>query len=221
VFNIRPELVKQLACETAGMAPSRRVGTQRSATRARLLDVTERLLVEESFAAVTSRRVAAEAGVNAALVHYYFPTLDDLFVAVYRRRTENLVQRLTEDLRTDQPLWAMWEYNSDRTGSALASEFLAMANHRKAIRAEIAEVSERLHAMQLDALSGVLERYGIDTGVFSPPAVVMLMVAIPRAMVIEEALGMTEGHSETRSLVEHFLVQLEGPRRLAGATDPC
>jgi AcrR family transcriptional regulator len=195
------------------MAPSRRVGTETSRTRALLLDVTERLLVEESFAAVTSRRVAAEAGVNAALVHYYFPTLDDLFVAVYKRRTEHLVQRLTEDLRTDQPLWAMWEYNSDRTGTALASEFLALANHRRAIRAEIAEVAERLHAMQLDALSGVLERYGIDTEVVTPAAVVMLMVAIPRAMVIEEALGMTGGHQETRALVEHFLERLEGPRR--------
>jgi TetR/AcrR family transcriptional regulator len=195
------------------MAPSRRVGTETSRTRALLLDVTERLLVEESFAAVTSRRVAAEAGVNAALVHYYFPTLDDLFVAVYKRRTEHLVQRLTEDLRTDQPLWAMWEYNSDRTGTALASEFLALANHRRAIRAEIAEVAERLHAMQLDALSGVLERYGIDTEVVTPAAVVMLMVAIPRAMVIEEALGMIGGHQETRALVEHFLERLEGPRR--------
>jgi len=195
------------------MAPSRRVGTETSRTRALLLDVTERLLVEESFAAVTSRRVAAEAGVNAALVHYYFPTLDDLFVAVYKRRTEHLVQRLTEDLRTDQPLWAMWEYNSDRTGTALASEFLALANRRRAIRAEIAEVAERLHAMQLDALSGVLERYRIDTEVVTPAAVVMLMVAIPRAMVIEEALGMTGGHQETRALVEHFLERLEGPRR--------
>ncbi len=196
------------------MAPSRRVGTETSRTRALLLDVTERLLVEESFAAVTSRRVAADAGVNAALVHYYFPTLDDLFVAVYKRRTEHLVQRLTEDLRTDQPLWAMWEYNSDRTGTALASEFLALANHRTAIRAEIAEVAERLHAIQLDALSGVLERYGIDTEVVTPAAVVMLMVAIPRAMVIEEALGMTGGHQETRALVEHFLERLEGPRRV-------
>ena len=195
------------------MAPSRRVGTETSRTRALLLDVTERLLVEESFAAVTSRRVAADAGVNAALVHYYFPTLDDLFVAVYKRRTEHLVRRLTEDLRTDQPLWAMWEYNSDRTGTALASEFLALANHRTAIRAEIAEVAERLHAMQLDALSGVLDRYGIDTEVVTPAAVVMLMVAIPRAMVIEEALGMTGGHQETRALVEHFLERLEGPRR--------
>jgi hypothetical protein len=67
--------------------------------------------------------------------------------------------------------------------------------------------------MQLDALSGVLERYGIDTEVFTSEAVVMLMVAIPRAMVIEEALGMTGGHQEARALVEHFLEQLEGPRR--------
>src|SRR5579875_2051414 len=109
------------------MASARRIGTETSRTRARLLEVTERLMVEESFVAVTSRRVANEAGVNPALVHYYFPTLDDLFIAVFRHRTERLLQRLAEDLQTDQPLWAMWEYNSDRTVSALATEFMGSA----------------------------------------------------------------------------------------------
>ncbi len=202
------------------MASARRIGTETSRTRARLLEVTERLMVEESFVAVTSRRVANEAGVNPALVHYYFPTLDDLFIAVFRHRTERLLQRLAEDLQTDQPLWAMWEYNSDRTVSALATEFMALANHRKAIQAEIAAVAERIRAMHLRALADTLERHGIDTEIFAPAAIVTLMVAIPRSIAIEEALGMTAGHREVRALVEHLLERLEGPRRKATKTAP-
>ncbi|MGK2908303.1 MAG: TetR family transcriptional regulator [Sphingobium sp.] len=45
--------------------------------------------MEEGYAAVSGRKVAARAGLNASLIHYYFPTSDDLLVAAYRRcRTE-------------------------------------------------------------------------------------------------------------------------------------
>ena len=51
--------------------------------RARMLDAAERIMVREGYAAVTSRRVEAEAGLK---LHYHFGTLDDLFIAVFRRR---------------------------------------------------------------------------------------------------------------------------------------
>lgn len=177
-----------------------------------LLDTTEQLMLEEGYAGVTSRRVAARAGVTAALVHYYFPTLDDLFIATYRRRTERNLERLGQELQNDRPLHVIWEYATDRTGTALTAEFLALANHRKAIQAEIAETAERMRKMQLEALNGILDRYGLDTELFSPAAVVVLMSAIPRVIVIEEALGITTGHSDARALVEHYLEQFEGLR---------
>ena len=46
-------------------------------------------MVDEGYAAATSRRVAAKAGVKPALVHYYFPSMDDLFVAVLRDKAED------------------------------------------------------------------------------------------------------------------------------------
>ena len=71
----------------------RRIGTDTSKTRFVLLDITEQLMIEEGYAAVSSRRVAGIAGVTGGLVHYYFPTLDDLFVAVFRRRAEQQLER--------------------------------------------------------------------------------------------------------------------------------
>src|SRR5690349_20615746 len=54
---------------------------------------TAQIMLEEGYAASTSRRVAAKAGVKPALVHYYFPSMDDLFLAVLRDSAETLAMR--------------------------------------------------------------------------------------------------------------------------------
>src|SRR5690606_21688674 len=69
---------------TTEQSSSRRIGAPDSKTRTRLLDAAERLLLREGYASVTSRRVAAEAGLKPQLVHYYFRTMDDLFLEVFR-----------------------------------------------------------------------------------------------------------------------------------------
>ena len=198
------------------MASTRRFGTETSKTWAVLLDVTERLMLDSGYAAVSSRAVAEKAGVKAPLVHYYFRTLDDLFIAVYRRRTEQNLDRLAASLReSEQPLWVIWEYSSDKTGTALTQEFIALANHRKAIQAEIAKTAERLRQIQLAALRGLLPRYGLDVDLITPAAMLLFMAAVPRVIVIEETLGISTGHGDAVSLVEHYLTELEGPRSSA------
>src|SRR5579871_4767229 len=93
---------------------------------------------EEGYAAVTSRRVAAKAGLKPQLVHYYFRTMDDLFLAVIRRGAEEMRVRLAQALDSSDPICAVWEICSDTKITALTWEFMALANHRKNIRAEIA-----------------------------------------------------------------------------------
>ena len=52
--------------------------------RLRLIEATVQIMHDEGYAAATSRRVAAKAGVKQALVYYYFPTMDDLFLEVLK-----------------------------------------------------------------------------------------------------------------------------------------
>ncbi len=66
------------------MTAPRRVGAEDSATRLALIQAATEIMLEEGYAAVTSRRVAAKAGVKPPLVHYYFPSMDDLFLAALR-----------------------------------------------------------------------------------------------------------------------------------------
>ena len=80
------------------MASPRRVGSDTSKTHAVLLDSAEQLMLDRGYAAVTYRNVAANAGVYAGLVSYYFRTLDELFLALLRRRSERNLERLVESL---------------------------------------------------------------------------------------------------------------------------
>jgi AcrR family transcriptional regulator len=194
------------------MASPRRIGTETSPTRAALLDAAADLMLEEGYAAVTSRRLAEKAGLKAPLVHYYFRTMDDLFIALFRRLSERGLERQAKALASDQPLWSLWEFVKDDPNTALTMELLALANHRKALRAEIATSGERFRGLQLEVVSRVLQDQNVDPATYPPIAVIVLMSSISRFLVMEEAFGISAGHAETIALVEHYLAQLEGPR---------
>ena len=82
------------------MAAQRRIGTETSKTRDALPDAVERLMLRDGYAAVTYRAVAAEAGVTSGLVQYYFPALDQVFLAAIRRRSPRGQVRTTTTAST-------------------------------------------------------------------------------------------------------------------------
>lgn len=55
-----------------------------------ILDAAEGLFARHGFHGVTIRQVAAEAGVDTALIHYYFGAKRELFDSVFLRRAEIL-----------------------------------------------------------------------------------------------------------------------------------
>ncbi|WP_405864400.1 TetR/AcrR family transcriptional regulator [Streptomyces sp. NBC_00005] len=192
------------------MSGTRRSATDNSETRKALLDVTERLMREEGYAAVSSRRVGREAGVTAALVHYYFATLDDLFLAVFRQGAEKNLSRHARVLESPQPLHALWEFSIEPSGTALLTEFMALANHRKSIRSEIAEYAMRFRRLQLALLES--RRWGQPEGTGQEvplPALLVVLGCLSRGLVMEDELGITEGHTETRALVEQLLSRFD------------
>ena len=192
------------------MTAGRRFGLETSKTRAQLVSAAEELMLEEGYAAVSSRRVASKAGLKPQLVHYYFRAMDDLFLAVYRRRAEQSLELYALALASDRPLRALWQLSTDPRGTAFTMEFAALANHRKAIRTEIAQHAERFRKMQLDAIASVLDRYGISTETYPPIVVVLAMTGLSQVLVLEEALGITSGHDDAIALVQRYLDDLEG-----------
>jgi len=190
-------------------ASPRRIGAEDSSTRAQLVDAAERLMLEEGYAAVTSRKVAAAAGLKPQLVHYYFRTMDDLYVEVFRRRAEVNLAKFEQALAADGSLRNLWKLNSDPRGAAFSIEFAALANHRKEIGAEIARYAERFRAAQLQALTDALGRAGVPADQMPPIAALLLMTGLTQVLALEEMLGMSTGHDETRRFVEGAIARLE------------
>jgi AcrR family transcriptional regulator len=199
-------------------SPSRRIGATDSKTRSQLVDAAERLLLEEGYAAVTSRRVAAAAGLKPQLVHYYFRTMDDLFLEVFRRRADANLARVARAVAEDGSLRALWALNADPRGAAFTIEFVALANHRKSIRAEIARYAERYRAAQLEALTAALTAAGLDADELPPIAALLLMTGLSQILGLEQALGVTAGHDATVAFIERSIAELEQHATASGAS---
>jgi AcrR family transcriptional regulator len=192
-----------------------------AAKRQRLLDATEQIMVRDGYAAVTSRRVEAEAGLK---VHYHFGTLDDLLVAVVRRRGEEATGELTRALAAAEPLTSWWRVASDRRGNTLLVELTAAANHRPAVQAELAAFARATRRMQIDALGSILDDYGIDTEQFPPALVAATLQGLAFAMAHDQVAGFDTAQDEATAAVDQLLDRLEAqrvrrrPRR--GSTNP-
>jgi AcrR family transcriptional regulator len=203
-----------------GMASARRIGAPDAKNRGVLIDAAEQLTLEEGYAAVTSRRVAERAGLKPQLVHYYFRTMEELFLAVFRRRAEQGLAVLATALASSQPLWALWRFSNMPEATRLTMEFMGLANHRKALRAEIVYYAERFREEQNKAIAAALQRYGVDTSDVPPVVWTVFSTSVSQALVMERALGMSTGHAEVLEFCEQWLRRLEGePPAVDSAVD--
>ena len=191
------------------MTAQRRIGAKDSATRSQLLDAAEQLMMEEGYAAVTSRRVGKQAGIAPQLVHYYFRTMDDLFLEVIRRRSEAGLVAFAALLEGDPSLRALWEFQAGQPGGQLTIEFAALARHRTAVRAEIAKYGDRFRQMHTAALARVLERHGSSPEVWPPEVLTLVMTGVVQLLAQEQAVGMDTGHEDTKAFVGQLISRLE------------
>jgi len=187
------------------MTSKRRLGVETAKNRSRLIDAAVELMVEEGYAAVTARKVAAKAGLKVQLVYYYFKDMDDLILAVVKRNSVKRMKRFVRTLAGPDPLRAIWVMNRDSTSAASTTELLALANHRETIRSEVVRAAKEFRHLQIEAVEQLLGDYGLDREKVPPAAVVTIIAALSRAMAQDSALGVDEGYPEAVALVERGL----------------
>lgn len=192
------------------MASLRRIGAPDAKNRTVLLDAAERLLVDEGLTAVTSRRVADRAGLKPQLVHYYFRTMDDLYLAMFRRSAQGRLVLLGAALESAQPLWELWRLGNDLEAARLTLEFLCLAHHREELRAEISRYTEIVREQQTTAIGQALRRHGIDDT--AVPAIVWAVIGggASHLLNVERVVGIDAGHAEASAFCEQWLRRLEG-----------
>jgi AcrR family transcriptional regulator len=183
------------------------------ASRSLILDAAERLMRQEGYGAVNTRTVAAEAGVKPPLVHYHFATTDNLLLAFYNRSAARSEALLAQAIAAENPLRAIWEYNIDPHRTALAAEFMALANHRDSIRQAMSRNVAKFRTMQATALKTAFENGIYREALLLPGVLIMLISAVGRALVMEQTIGISAEHDPTKAYIEALISDLEGSHR--------
>jgi AcrR family transcriptional regulator len=192
-------------------AASRRVGAETSKTRDALLNCVEKMILDEGYASVSYRALAAKAGVTPSLVQYYFPSLDDIYLAAIHRYSERNLAILAKALeaRSDDPLHALWDFSWDEATGALMTEFMALSNHRKSVQSAIADVTNQVRQIEVQALARKFGKGARLDGGLSLGAVALLVTGIPKFLNLEEGAGVSAAHDEVIKAIEKYLDSIE------------
>lgn len=169
-------------------------------------------MLQDGYAAVSSRSVAAAVGIQASLVHYYFPTLDDLFVAVLDRRARRNVELMATALASDEPLRAWWKVASDPRGTSLFVELLAAANHRPALKAEVGSIAREVRRMEVEALDRLLPEYGVDERHYPPNLIAAALHGLAFSAVQDLTAGYDTAPEDAIAAVDRLIDRLESTR---------
>jgi AcrR family transcriptional regulator len=186
----------------------------RAETEDRFLDAAERLLAESGHAGITTRRVAEEAGANHGLVHYYFGSIENLFVRVLERFTERLIERQRLMYSSDAPFIDKWRtamryLDADRDYQRIWYELQALAWSRPELRERVAKVDAEWRGVLRDALAEPLERYGLPIPL---DALVALVVTFNEGLILERLSGIDTGHAELLEWIDAWLTEKEDGR---------
>lgn len=182
-------------------------GATRSAEEA-LLDAAERLLVKVGYAAITTRRLAEEAGVNHGLVHYYFGSNEALFVRALERFTDRLVARQRELYTTPGPFVDKWRtairflVEEDLAYEKAWLELQAMGWNQPEIRDRLAQVNSEWRSVLTEAFAGPHRELGIDMPL---DALVSLVMTFNLGIIVERLGGVTTGHASLLDWIDRWL----------------
>ena len=189
-------------------APSTPKTPARAAAEEALLDAAERLLAGAGYAAVTTRRLAEEAGVNHGLVHYYFGSNENLLVRALERFTERLIARQRELYAADLPFADKWRtamrylVSEDLSYEKVWFELQALAWNNPDIRARLARVNAEWRAVLTGAFDEPHRQLGIELPL---EALVSLVMTFNLGIIVERLAGIDTGHRELLDWIDRWI----------------
>ena len=199
------------------------ISTARSANEEAFLDAAERLLVSTGYAGISVRRLAEEAGANHGLVHYYFGSMEELFLRVLERFTLRLIERQRAMYSTDAPFIDKWRAAMRFMDEDLAAgypkiwfELQAMAWNHPDMRERVTHVNDEWREVLTEAFTKAAKDYDLDRRRFPVTAMVSLVMTFNVGMMLERMEGITAGHEELQGSIEKWLEELERTRKKGG-----
>ncbi len=199
-----------------------------------LLDAAEAEFSENGFHGTTTRAIAAGAGVNAALLHYYFGSKEQLFARVVERRAAEINGRRRalladlEALTTAPSLEALLEaflrptiefgHDSTRDGQRYARLLVYVAagtdeRSRRLTAQNYNDIAQVFIARFVDAVPGLAQKDAVRGYLFAVSIALSLMGRTGRAGDLSE--GACHDDDVNQAIEEAKIFAAAGIRALA------
>jgi len=169
------------------------------------MDATEKVIRDEGYAAVSSRRVAEVAEIQQSLVYYYFKSMDDLLVATFQRRTERGMARYEKVAGGEKPVAAIWKELNQGLDAKMSFAFVSLASHNERVREVYNRFLSQARKLHSETIAQDAVSRGVDISPATPLALAFILHCTSLVIAREAALGMTEGHDEVRTLLDGLL----------------
>jgi AcrR family transcriptional regulator len=176
------------------------------------LDAAERLLVSVGHANITTRRLAEEAGQNHGLVHYYFGSMQELFLQVLERFTDRLIQRQRAMYAADVPFIQKWRtamrYLEEDFASGYSKvwyELQALGWNDPEIRKRVVKVDHVWVEVVTENLRKGADELGLDPEQFPLEGMVGLVATFNEGMHLRMLSGIRSGHRAMLEWIDGWL----------------
>lgn len=185
-----------------------------AATSDALLDATERLLVSEGPPALSTRRIAEEAGQAHGLIRYHFGSLDDLLAQALERATTRILDRQRQLYAGDAPFLDKWRtamayLESDLESDPfpkLAAEMLAMSWNDPIYRESVNRMMQGFTDVLSQAVRAALDDYELPE--LDVEALATLVRTFQLGVMAERLAGVDLGHGALLGAIDGWLASL-------------
>ena len=201
--------------------PARGPRTDGESTRARILQSTRRLLIEHGYANLSVREIAADAGVNHALIGYHFQGRQQLVMAVLDEANTVLLERQARMYGAPATAAEKWEqacafYEEDLASGfvQLVTELMGASFHDEELRREFTPRLLAWKKLIAQAVDDYLAETGLDLPV-SGRAITAWITWFWMGMEASMALGIEEKDGHQREALQAMAQLLKGAPAVA------
>lgn len=136
--------------------------------REQMIEAGRRVIFREGIWNTTTRKIAEEASINLATIHYHFANKDALLVAVYDEMLDSLRSQVRTDFpdpstlaeRIERVMQRTWEYSQENMAGQLMQAELTLY----ALRSGLTDLAERQSQEYLEIYSRVFRGASDVTG---------------------------------------------------------
>jgi len=155
-------------------------------------------------------------------VHYYFGSMEELFLRVLERFTDRLLVRHRAMYAADVTFLEKWRAAMSYLDEDLESgyqkiwfELQAMAWNHPGMRERVARVNAEWRDVLDEAFTRAMDEYGLDQERFPVPAIVSLVFTFNQGIMLERLSGVAAGHRELLDAIDAELEALEARKGVA------